>query len=560
MSLRSLWIPLCVATIVVGLGCSSSRDDDPFGSPDSADDPGVSNAFPIQRGDVPSARIRATARLAATRSPASPPSVPIPAGTLVLYDETGVFDWVGELYATAVGSLAGHFGPWTAKPVSRYEPGEMAAYAGVVYVGSTFDEPLSPEFLDDVLSATRPVVWIDDNIWQLAARAPAFGETYGFDPAVYDRSPVAEVQYKGTALTRYAANQAGIMTYTSVTTAKVLAEAVRADRTRFPWALRGKNLFYVGENPLAYVSDDDRYLAFCDLLLEAFARPAPERHRALVRIEDVSPASDPGALRAIADYLASESVPFAIATIPMYLDPTGSANDGVPRSLSMQEAPAVVSALKYMLQRGGKLVLHGYTHQLGLSANPYNGVTADDFEFFAAHVDAARRVVYDGPVPGDSHNWAARRIRAGLQELEATGLPAPAMFELPFDAGSAEDARAVRRSFETVYHRGLYFGGVLRGGPVDYTRSIRVFYPYTAQDVYGLAVVPENLGGYAPFPTSDSPARVVADLLQTAHANRVVRDGFASFYFHPRYDISVLRQLVQGIKADGYTFVDPSAL
>jgi uncharacterized protein YdaL len=551
---------LCVVALAVGLGCSSTRDEDPFAAPEPSAAPGVSNAFPIARGDVPSARVRASARLAAARSPSSPPSVPVPAGTLVLYDETGMFDWVGELYAMAVGSLVGRFGPWAAKPVLQYEAGEMAAYAGVVYVGSTFDEPLPVEFLDDVLSATRPVVWIDDNIWQLAARAPAFAETYGFEPAVYDRAGVSEILYKGTTLTRYAANDAGIMTYASVTTAKVLAEAVRADRTRFPWALRGKNLFYVGENPLAYVTPNDRYLAFCDLLLEAFARPAPERHRALVRIEDVSPASDPGALRAIADCLASESVPFAIATIPMYLDPTGSANDGVPRSLSMRESPDVVSALAYMIQRGGTLVLHGYTHQLGLSANPYSGVTADDFEFFAAHVDAAKRLVYDGPVPGDSRNWAARRVNAGLQELEAAGLPAPKIFELPFDAASAEDARAVRRSFETVYHRGLYFGGLLRGGRVDYRRSIRVMYPYPGQDVFGFSVVPENLGSYLPFPTGDEPARVVADLLQTAHANRVVRDGFASFYFHPRYDISVLRQLVQGIRAEGYTFVDARGL
>ena len=31
--------------------------------------------------------------------------------------------------------------------------------------------------------------------------------------------------------------------------------------------------------------------------------------------------------------------------------------------------------------------MHGYTHQLTAQLNPYNGVSADDFEFYRAHVD-----------------------------------------------------------------------------------------------------------------------------------------------------------------------------
>src|SRR5690606_24686051 len=117
----------------------------------------------------------------------------------------------------------------------------------------------------------------------------------------------------------------------SLTSAEVLAEAIHAaDGQRVPWAVRHENLTYIGENPMAYVTSNDRYLAFCDLLFDALAPATPERHRALVRIEDVSPASEPAALRAIADYLHSEGVPFGIATIPSYEDPNGVYNGGVP--------------------------------------------------------------------------------------------------------------------------------------------------------------------------------------------------------------------------------------
>ena len=75
-------------------------------------------------------------------------------------------------------------------------------------------------------------------------------------------------------------------------------------------------LTYIGENPFDYVSVTDRYLALTDLLFDVYGMVVPtKRHRALIRIEDVSAASDPQNLRALADYLASEQVPFSVAAI-----------------------------------------------------------------------------------------------------------------------------------------------------------------------------------------------------------------------------------------------------
>src|SRR5207245_8804882 len=232
---------------------------------------------------------------------------------LVLYDSTGPYGWLGELYGVMAVNLAGHFGSWTAHPIVNYTAGEMNGYTGVIYLGSTYDEPIPAAFLDDVATATRPVVWAYDNIWQLTNRVPDFTTTYGWNWAGFDFSSVGQVNYKNVTLGRYAANGAGIMNYSTLNSnAQVLGYAVRADGSMFPWAVRSRNLTYIGEIPLAFIAEGDRYLAFADLLFDALAPQTAERHRGLVRIEDVNGTSDPAALRAIADYLSSRKVPFSV--------------------------------------------------------------------------------------------------------------------------------------------------------------------------------------------------------------------------------------------------------
>lgn len=502
--------------------------------------------------------------------PKPTPTTPA-ATTLVLYDTSGAFGHLGELYAMQTANLVSHFGTWKAEPVSAYTAGKMSAYKAVVYIGSTYDEPLPQAFLDDVIGGQTPVLWMYDNIWHLGARA-GFAEKYGWTPSTFDTSEVLKVRYKGQELTRHPANAGGIMTYglfdsTRVTT---VAEAVRTDGTSFPWAVRSQNLTYIGELPFAYMTERDRYLIFSDMLFDLLAPQTTERHRALVRLEDVGPDADPNALRAIADYLHSEGVPFSVATYTVYKDPKGFYNGGVPEEIRLRDRPDVVDALKYMVSKGGTLLMHGYTHQYGdagnpLINNPYNGVSGDDFEFFTAHVDEQNYVRYDGPVPEDSTRWALDRVDAATREYKAVGLGTPTIFEFPHYAGSAVDYKAIGSRFSTRYERGLYFGGVLSGAPVDHSRMVGQFFPYVVTDVYGTKVLPENMGDYSPQEYNNHPARFPADLVENARANLVVRDGFASFFFHPflatqEGNVESLRQIVEGVKSLGYTFVPATSL
>jgi uncharacterized protein YdaL len=482
-----------------------------------------------------------------------------PGGTLVLYDTTGPYGFLGELYAIQAANLASHFAGWTTEPVSRYRAGDAAHRLLTIYLGSTYDEPIPAAFLADVAAGAR-VLWLGDNIWQLAAKFPKVLEQAGFTTTTIDNATVTEVRYRGASLTRNSAAGGVVkVTVTDPTKATIIADAVHADGQVVPWGARGANLAYIGEIPFTYLSSNDRYLALCDVLFDLLAPNTPERHRALVRIEDVGPHSDPAQLRAIADYLYGRKVPFSVATFVEYDDPKGVYSGGTPVHRRLSQAPALVQALRYMAAHGGTLLMHGYTHGYAAAANPY-GVSAEDFEFWRAHVDPQNMVVLDGPVPEDSASWALGRFDAARKEWAAAGLTAPDIWEFPHYTASAVDYQAISPRVKARYERAIYFSGLLNGGTVDTTHSASQFFPYAVKDVYGAPVIPETLGNIASQKFNQHGVRLPADLVAAAKQQLVVRDGVASFFYHPFLGLQYLPELVDGIQALGYTFVAPLTL
>ncbi|KUJ67717.1 hypothetical protein ACZ90_26005 [Streptomyces albus subsp. albus] len=505
------------------------------------------------------------------------------AKTLVLYDTSGPYGHLGELYAMGVANLGGHFGTVTAKPVQEYTSGMLEDYDATVYIGSTYygeeiPDAVPEDFYLDTLLSQRPVIWVGDNIWNMAnsVSLQEFEFRYGWDPTTsfYESGggvgQVSKVTYKGQELTRRvpAGQDIGVL-HPHVATGPDLPQptevATAVDTSggtqkAFPWAVRSGNLTYVGEIPFTFVSETDRVLAFQDLLFDALAPRTAEQHRAMLRLEDITPLSSTTNLRALADYLKSKNIAYGINVIPVYTDPKGVQNNGVPRTVKLSQRPALVSTLKYMLANGAVLMDHGYTHQYGNVDNPYNGVSADDFEFFRAHVDAQNYVVYDGPVAEDSTQWAQGRIDAALAEFARVGLPRPKLWTTPHYAASVTDYKVFAQNFPARLERSLYFSGTLSGAPTDPTRYLGQFFPYPVTDVYGAKVLPENLGSYEPESHNNNPPRLAADLVNEAKANLAVRDGFASFYYHPYHPVEPLKETVEGILALGYTFVSPESL
>lgn len=504
---------------------------------------------------------------ATTAAPSSGQGAPGSVGstTLVLYDTTGQYGWLGELYAQAAANLASHFGSWKAEPVADYQAGQISQYTATIYIGSTYDEPLSTSFLDDVYNSTKPVIWIYDNIWQLTNHESGFQAKYGWMWSQFDTSTVSKVIYKGVTLTRDGTdNGGGIMSYSSVDTSKatVLAEAVRdSDGSEFPWALRSGNLTYVGENPFVYTSETDRVHIFEDLLYDALDPSAPTQHLAMLRLEDINPSDDPQQLMQIAEWLYQQGIPYGFGVIPVYTDPNGYYSNGTPEYSSIADKNnGLASVVQYMQSHGGTLVMHGYTHQYSNVPNPYTAVTADDFEFYRVTENADHTLDYQGPVPGDSQSWAAGRIQSGLDLFKRAKVTAPQIFEFPHYAASVPDYEAAAQYFGVRWERGMYYGGYLTGGSIDYSHVIGQSFPYVVRDMYGMTVLPENCGAYAPEPFYQFPPHTVADILAAADANQVVRNGIAAFYYHPFEGLAPLQQIVQGFRDRGLTFVPPDSV
>lgn len=485
---------------------------------------------------------------------------------LILYDTTGAFAHEGDAFAQYTANLVSHFGEWQAVAVKDYTTGLLDKFEATFYLGSAYDEPLPAAFLKDVRAAIKEkpqkqIVWLKNNIWQLSREMKTFQADMGWMHTEFLVDPISTVVYKGANLTRSPHNDGGMMGINIADTkkAKVLATAWRNDNRTTPWAVRSGNFTYISEMPYAYMDMNDRYLAWCDILFDVLAPKTPERHRAMVRIEDVGPEVSPEAMKAISDVLSSRGIPFSIAAFPIYDDPKGAKSvDKKPESFDLSSRSEMVEALKYAESHGGRIICHGLTHQYGdanMENNPYNGVSGDDFEFYRAHEDANKYVIWSGPVGMDSEEWMLERLRQSVYSFKLAGFNTPVIFEAPHYGASAADYKVVSRHFEKRYCRGLYFPGYWKGQP-DYKHHSGMFYPYVVKDVFGCVMAPENIGNVEPEEQNHHPPRFPADLLETARLNKLaIRDGFASCFYHTYLGTDYLVELVDGLKAQGWTFV-----
>src|SRR5688572_30706623 len=139
---------------------------------------------------------------------------------LILFDDSGPYAELGELYATGAAVLVSHFARWRMLPASQYRAGDLLARRAAVYIGTTYDAPLPDALLDDVLSGEKPVLWIDNNIWQLARHRDDFFAQYGFTPSVFGSDSIHHVIYKGVHLDRQTRGASGLMRYSELDVAR----------------------------------------------------------------------------------------------------------------------------------------------------------------------------------------------------------------------------------------------------------------------------------------------------------------------------------------------------
>jgi uncharacterized protein YdaL len=536
--------------------------------------------------------------------PPSADAQQVPPRSVILYDSTaGPYSKLGHAYAIMLRNLLGHFKSQVDfLPVENYVSGAVTPYQFVFYLGSLYDNPLPSAFLTDMAqNPSKTVVWFKYNLWQLTGHLGAanFASQYGFNFVTLrnlDGAPSAAtpnpgffdtVLYKNKAFVKYYSYDAttgaisadpdvGITQIVNTTKAKALVN-IQDSKTmeQAPYIVRSGNFWYVADLPFSYIGPRDRYLVICDILHDILNMLHPESHRALVRLEDVSENVDPSTVRTLANYLSTRRIPFSLAVIPFYKDPHGEYTSGTPEAIHFANATNLLNAVQYSMQRGGKIVMHGYTHQYDNLENPYTAVSGDDFEAWRK-----TSIGQQGqPVDKDSLQWALNRLSLGLAEL-ATKKIVPFAWETPHYQASPNFYRATATKFTNVYERAVYYtsdnlADLDMLDTTDPNRDFAVgqFFPYIIEsDYYGRRVLPENLGNIEYDISNLDPTSYISytwqDLYTNAQYALTIRDGFASFFFHPFWLESYLQlpgfqdfqSLIKGITALGFTWVDPSQL
>ncbi len=528
--------------------------------------------------------------------------------------------WMGKTYATLVQNLLGHFPEYQQRvsPIELYKKGELQQCRANIYIGSYFNNILPADFIADYSVTKSNVAWIGYNIWQIGERfEKALGYTYSHLSTLQSKyldkkgrpSFLKNIHYKGEVFFKYGEwkqnefvapfEQAILVPSNEVTPAQVLATSENpVTGERAPYILRSKNYFYVADVPLSFMHEADRYLVFADILFDILdAKPRHNGKYAFLRIEDIHPLVPLSWLHNTSQVLKAEKVPLNVSLIPVFYDPLKQYTRGpLEEIVTVDRHRGFMSWVNEVKNDNATFIWHGITHQHKRMANPHSGVSGDDFEFFDA--------VANKPIAEDSVDFVLNKLEDGFDVLKKAGI-LPKIWLMPHYQASPLDYIIFGETFPWNVGRAIYYnhsskglssqsaraeanlwysknapnGNALRRNrfanlSVQYESMIwsGQMFPYEIYgDVHGQRLIPENLGNSQPFVNDHvvSP-RTKEDIVADAKRNLVLRDAWASFFYHPFLfvsyeqggrgaypgDPSELTFIIRELKKLGYQFID----
>lgn len=527
----------------------------------------------------------------------------------------------GEVYSIQLRNVLGHFPEYSQliMPIESYQSGLIDACDATIYLGSNYYSSIPDSFYADVAVTDRPVMWMGYSFWNLPeeVQKEKFGVQYShlttLNEEVRDKNQdvgfFRYFHYLGETF-RKSLNygdkenkkdpQAAfeLLATNPVNDVKVLSWAEHsATGEKLPYITRKENFFFVADIPFSYIHEADRYFIFCDILFDFFnLEPKHKTKLAFLRIEDVHPLIPVESLSTIQETLKEESIPFNISFVPVYAK-YEEANEQRKESREIRvpfvEQRDFLTWLRDVRDEGAHIILHGVTHHLDGVTNPlgYSGI---DYEFWNVNTDSA-------PSDGTA-GFVLDRLEYAYDLLETEDIY-PMIWLTPHYLASPTEYRVFAKAFPWNLGRITYFIDNPQGEPSYWSEEMlkqlqarqgnplvsdaqrHYFQNYTNEydsyklgqlfpyeiygDYYGQRVIPESLGNVTPKHLGGGVERTVDDILADAKRNRVLRDTWASVFFHPfllnsvenggmgEYDNDEreLRRLVKGIKDLGYKFM-----
>lgn len=542
----------------------------------------------------------------------------------IFYDE-GPEDYIfGRVYAIYLRNLLGHFPERKIRmgEVEKYKSGQIEECQTTFYLGSYFENDIPQVFLDDFKNTNKNVAWLGYSVWMYPPedQKKLFSAQYSHLTTL-DREKLnpngkpsfyQNISYKGEDFHKFgewvqrdgetvfaAPFEMVVMNIDAQEEApEVLSWATQTvTGEKAPYIIRKKNHFFVADIPFSYVHEADRYLIFSDLVFDILEEsPRREENLAVVRIEDVHPLSNIRDLEKMSKVFEEEEVPLHVSLIPIFYDPLYRfPREADQEWVTIKEHVPFKLWLERAKQKDTHFIWHGVTHQYKNIANPHTGFSSADFEFW----DANNNTV----IQEDSVDFVLNRLHLGYDYLKDMGVN-PRVWLTPHYQASSLDYRIFAKVFEWNMGRVIYFvdeptelpnwsqedlltlrfneqAENIHERQKEYFRDFSTtmkgkwfgqLFPYEIYgDQYGQRVFPEMLGNPQPFKGEHVIyPRSVDQILEDAKRNRVVRDCWASVFFHPfllndfmhdgigKYlgDDRELRRLIRGLKELGYEFIN----
>ncbi|HEL4864261.1 TPA: polysaccharide deacetylase family protein [Clostridioides difficile] len=287
---------------------------------------------------------------------------------------------------------------------------------------------------------------------------------------------------------------------------------------KYPYIINDKNLFYVSKLDL----DGVLFYIFCDSLNDIFNIKTFDKGRIFVRIEDVHAFREPKNLVEIADYLSSKNIPFMIALIPAYVNPKNH------KVITLSESPEIVKAIKYMQDKGGTVILHGYTHQYKKEE-----VSGEGYEFWDGKKDE--------PLKENMKIFVKDRVLNGLRVCIENGIY-PLAFEAPHYAMESEGYKELKKYFST------YIGQHQNNDKKFSTNT----YPYIIRDTEEFNIfIPENLGYIDP-----EDKFTFQNIKENLDKLSIVRGFSGGFFFHSYLNIEYLKNTIEYLEKQNIEFMN----
>ncbi|MBY0596449.1 DUF2334 domain-containing protein [Bacillus bingmayongensis] len=430
-----------------------------------------------------------------------------------------------------LNNLLGHFtSDITLKNAAQ--PNELptqSSYTHVIYIGEK-KEHFSDETKQFLESFSGPLLFLGENIEQLPNR-------FSFITLKEEQVRVHTLQYPTHHLKNNLHEDRLIQQFDTAGESP-LAYAIGSNGT-YPFIVKQNQSYYVATSQL--FNWTSHYVG--EMLFSYFQqKPETNKHRAYLRLEDIHPTADTKQLQKIAELLKEKNIPYMIAVIPVYKDPSTG------KTIHLQDKPELIDVLRFMQDNGGSIVMHGYTHQF------YDSETGEGFEFWDVKTDQPIRhpnheqpkarqdfesdTAYKEYVENGKkfeETYITEHIEKGIEELVAAKLY-PLAFEAPHYAISQKGYEILSRYFST-------YVGQLQLGDATWKTMHATAFSSKPSFLHGMKVLPETVG----FIEADHP-HAASKMKERALSFTKLSDGIIGSFYHPYLGITPLKQLLSELE------------